>query len=259
MSKRRTLNEKRLTKKQVQELINSGASLNEEFTRTFEETYVTGVVKRDLYYTLPGDRILLVFDENDLSIPGRGDIYPLEYMKKFAAWRIRLRSDSAHGRFSSVDHWRFYSRHRSDLIQNVGPLVNSLAELLSIEPTQLNSSYASLDLVSSLCMRLELQDVFARCYDPLVAYVGEVIKHRVNGIWTLNTTHSGGEYPFISIGLRNVQYMPINAVWSTLDGIDPIDLRKAAADEVRRVGPRAQYERQYGHLFLGGPKTATET
>lgn len=251
MGKRRTINEKRLTKKQVQELIRTEGKLHEGLTKTFEETYANGELKRDLIYELPGDRFLRVFAENDISLPGRGDIYPKDYMEKFAAWYVRLKDDSAHGRTSSVSHWWYYSRHRSDLLENIGGLISSLAELLRIEPYRLDSSYASLDLVSVGCGNMKLQDVYERCYDSLVAYVGEVIRLRVNGHWAMAPVPYAPSYPYISVGLKNVQYMPINAVWQALQGIDPIDLRKAAADEVRFVGPKAKFQREYGHLFQG--------
>ena len=48
MGQRKTLNEKRLTKKQVQDLIKSEGRLHNEYTKVFKETYVTGYLKQDL-------------------------------------------------------------------------------------------------------------------------------------------------------------------------------------------------------------------
>jgi len=75
MGQRRTVNQKRLTRKEVQHLIDTEGKLHQEYTDFFEEKYVTGFIKRDKIYELSGDRLLYVFDENDSSIPGKGDIY----------------------------------------------------------------------------------------------------------------------------------------------------------------------------------------
>lgn len=53
MGQRRTLNQKRLTKKEVQEIIRTEGRLHDEYTKFFEETYVTGYVKQDKVYELP--------------------------------------------------------------------------------------------------------------------------------------------------------------------------------------------------------------
>ncbi len=254
MPKRRELNERRLTKKQVQELVNSGAILNDRFTKAFEKTYANGELKRDLYYTLPGERILRVFAENDISLPGRGDIFSLEYMEKFALWYSRMKEDYAQKRGSSVQHWRYYSRHKQTLVKDVSLLVRSLAEWLDIPEAHLDKSYKSLDLVSAACSRSNLDEVFAHHYDQLVAYVGEVIRTRVNGQWAVNASHAGGDYPFISVGLEHVHYMPINAVWTTLKSIDPVDLRKAAADQVRLIAPKEKV-----HRYLLNKRSSRDT
>jgi len=254
MPKRRELNERRLTKKQVQDLVKSGAVLNDRFTKAFEETYANGELKRDLYYTLPGDRVLRVFAENDISLPGRGDIFSLEYMEKFALWYSRMKEDYAQKRGSSVQHWRYYSRHKQTLVEDVSVLVHSLAEWLDVPEALLDKTYKSLDLVSAACSESDLDNVYVRHYDQIVAYVGEVIRTRVNGQWAVNTTHAGGDYPYINVGLEYVQYMPINAVWSTLKGMDPIDLRKAAADEVRLNSPKEKV-----HRYLLNKRTSSDT
>ena len=244
MGQRKCLNEKRLTKKQVQELVEKEGQLHDEYTAFFQETYASGYVKRDLVYELPDDRFLYVFDQLDISTPGKGDIYAKAYFLKWMQWVQRVRDDYANNRGSSVAHWRFYSHCQNTLIERLPELEGELARVLQIDKQLLDKSYASLDLVSTACEALGLDTVFKQLYDHIVAYVGEVIRQRVNGWWELNTTHSGDNYPFISIGLERVQYMPINVAWMAMHGMDPIDFRKEAANEVRLRAPRVKFERE---------------
>lgn len=83
----------------------------------------------------------------------------------------------------------------------------------------------------------------------MVAYVGEVIKERINGSWAINHTHAGGEYPFISLSLEAVQHMPINAAWTAMTGIEPIDFRKETTNEVRINASKVKFYREHGRLF----------
>lgn len=243
MGHKNQLNTRRLTTQQVQDLIRAGGNLHEEFTAFFEEKYASGFIKRDEVYELEGNRFLYVFDPKGLVLPGKGDIYPDEYFHRFVKWVKRVRTDNTAGRSSSVDHWRFYSRHKSDLINHLSDLEVELATKLGVNRGLLDKSYASLDLISTACKENSRDGVFESLYDNLVAYVGEVIRKRVNGVWAVNRTHSGGEYPFISIGFDSVQYMAINATWCALNGIDPIDFRKEAANEIRQQASRANYAR----------------
>jgi hypothetical protein len=121
-------------------------------------------------------------------------------------------------------------------------LEDELAQLLQLDKRRLDKSYASLDLVSTACAALEPNTIFQQLYDHLVAYVGEVIRQRVNGWWQLNTTHAGDNYPCIS--LEPVQYMPINVAWMAMHGMGPIDSRKEAANEIRLCAPKVKLERE---------------
>lgn len=256
MGQRKSLNEKRLTKKQVQDLIKSEGQLHDEYTKVFKETYVTGYVKQDLVYELHNDRFLFVFDPNDTSLGGKGDIYPKDYFVRFVKWNKRVKDDYANNRGSSVDHWRFYSKYQSKLIDNIDNLILELADKLQIDIKLLDKSYKSLDIVSE---RTELYDVdkaINDLYDNLVAYIGEVIRKKVDGKWKINTDFGG--FPCIDIGLNNVQYMPINIVWDNLNGLDTVDFRKVVGNEARQVGFKANFEIEHGHKIqqlIGGQKS----
>src|SRR5215203_1255765 len=148
MGQRKTLNQKRLTKKDVQEIIKSEGQLHKEFSEVFKETYATGYVKQDLVYELPNDRFLFVFDPNDTSLGGKGDIYPKDYFVRFVKWNKRVKEDYSNNRASSVDHWRYYSKCKSNVIDNVDKLISELAEKLQMDSKLLDNSYKSLDIVS---------------------------------------------------------------------------------------------------------------
>ncbi len=247
MGQRRTLNQKRLTKKEVRHLIDTEGQLHQEFTSVFKETYVTGHVKQDSVYELPNERFLLVFDPNDTSLGGKGDIYPSDYFLRFIRWNRRVKDDYANNRGSSVDHWRFYSRHKSKILEHIDDLIMELSERLKLPIAVLDRSYKSLDLVSKACETYGLENSIETLYDNLVIYSGEVIKQRVNGRWEINKINYGGEYPYVAVEFPEVQYMAVNAVWSALSGLEDINLRKEAGDEVKRRGPEIQFQKWRHH------------
>jgi hypothetical protein len=93
------LNPKRLTRRQVQELIASEGRLHQEFTDILEETYMTGYKNQPQVYELSDDRFQFVFDPKQMSIGGRGDIYTREYFARSMRRRQRAREDHANGVF----------------------------------------------------------------------------------------------------------------------------------------------------------------
>jgi hypothetical protein len=239
MGHKKSLNKKRLTRKQVQELIEAEGKLHEEFTEFFEETYSTGYKKQPLVYELPNDRFLYVFDPEGIVLAGKGDIYPKDHFLRSIRWTQRVRDNYANNRGSSVSHWRYYSKNKTELINKIDQLIDELAEKLAIPRPQLDFSYASLDIVSSKAEDYGLDEVQAELYDNLVAYVGEVLKRRVNGQWANSVVSAYQEYsdPYISADIKGV-LMPINVVWTELNDLEPMNLRKETANEVRRFSLR---------------------
>ncbi|MBN3927624.1 hypothetical protein [Nostoc sp. NMS4] len=233
MGNKNSLNHKRLTRKQVQDLIESEGKLHEEFTKIFEQTYSNEYKYQPLVYELPNDRFLFVFDPKGYSIPGKGDIYAKEYFLKWLKLTQRTREDIANNRGNSVSHWEYYSKHKIELVNNIDELINELAEQLHIYRHQLDLSYISLDVVSQKAEAYGIDYIETSLYDNLVAYVGEVIRHKKNGQWTINSSSGSENYPYISAGVNGV-LMPINVVWQELSSLNSIDLRKEAANEIRR-------------------------
>lgn len=238
MGHKKSLNKKRPTKKQVQELIEVEGKLHEEFTKLFEETYSTAYKNQPLVYELPNDRFLYVFDPKGSILPGKGDIYPKEYSLRWIQWTQKVREDYANHRANSGAHWRYYSKHKIELVNRIDELINELAEQLGILRDQLDFSYISLDTVSNKAEDCGLERVQTELYDNLVAYVGEVIRQRINGRWAVNNSFSiDDQYPYISTDIDGV-LMPINVVWQELGGLEPMDLRKETANEIRRFSLR---------------------
>lgn len=232
MGVKKSLNSKRLTKKQVQELIKSEGRLHQEFTGILEETYLTGSKNQPQIYELSNDRFLLVFDPNGISIPGRGDIYSKEYFLRLVKWTQKIRTDSIDGRGSSLEHWRYYSQHKGQIIDITGELIDRLATSLDISRDLLNLSSKSLDILSIKAEDYGLEKVQSELYDNLVAYVGEVMRYKVKGDWMLKQDYPNCEYPAISINDKVL--MPINTVWQELQGLEQMNLRKGFSSEIRR-------------------------
>ena len=104
MARRRTLNERRLSRRQVDELIASGARLREDLTAALDD-----VVLQSRVYELPGDRFMLVFGEMS-GLSGKGDIYAADVFRRFMRWSAKVDEDAKRGRQSSVSHWAYYSQ-----------------------------------------------------------------------------------------------------------------------------------------------------
>ena len=224
---KKSLNAKRLTKKQVQALIESEGKLHQVFTDFFEER-----CNQPQVYELSNEQFLFVFDPKGISIAGKGDIYSKEDLLQMIRWTQKVRDDYANGRGSSGEHWRYYSKHKAQLVDRIGELVDELVRCLDISHEQLDFSYKSLDIVSDKAENYGLEKVQSNLYDNLVAYVGEVIRRRVKGHWQVISDNAHLNYPAISANEGIL--MPINVVWQELSELEPMNLRKEAANEVRR-------------------------
>jgi hypothetical protein len=229
---------KRLTKKQVQALIKSEGKLHQEYTDFFEETRSSGYKNQPQVYELADDKFLYVFDPKGVSLAGKGDICSKELLLRRIQWHRRVRDDSANGRSNSVEHWRYYSKHKAQLTDSIDELMSELVKWLEVPPAQLDYSYKSLDMVSHKAEEYGLEKVQAEFYDNLVAYVGEVLRRRVKGSWIVREDFPGCAYPFIEANKEVL--MPINVVWREIDGYKPMNLRKETANEVRRFSLRCR-------------------
>jgi hypothetical protein len=97
----------------------------------------------------------------------------------------------------------------------------------------LDFSYRSLDVVSEYVEVIGVERAQQELYDHLVAYVGEVLRARIHGRWQVSRDHPQ-PHPYL-VGAKHDPTMPINVVWQELSGLAPVNLRTAAANEVRRT------------------------
>jgi len=144
MAHKRTLNERRLTKRQVQELISSGARPRPDLSVALEPTSLQSRV-----YELEGDRYLLVFGEQIPGLGGKGDIYAADAFRRFVDWIAKVDEDAKHGRHGSVADWAHYSALKHRLIANIDTLIAQLGSTMSQATDKLDFSYQSLDVVSA--------------------------------------------------------------------------------------------------------------
>ena len=233
MARKKTLNARRLTKREVQALIASGARPRPDLSAALEETFATGYKERPLVFELEGGRYLYVFDEQKPALGGKGDIYPADLFLRSVRWTGKVREDYAQGRGNSVSHWAYYSELKHELISNIDRLVDQLRSTMSRSRDELDLSYKSLDIVSKFVEDIGVERAQKELYDHLVAYVGEVLRLRIDGRWELDRKHDP-PYPYL-VGPRHSITMPINVVWGELNGLDPVNLRAAAGNESRRT------------------------
>jgi hypothetical protein len=156
-----------------------------DLAATFERSFSTGYKKQPLVYELDGERYLFAFDPADPGMGGKGDIYAADTFHRFVRWTARRAEDHKRGRASSVDSWVSYSALKHRLIANVDILVDQLGSIMARTPDDLDLSYASLDVVSEHVERIGVE----RSHDQLVAYVGEVLRLRIQGrsiLWRQN-------------------------------------------------------------------------
>jgi hypothetical protein len=227
MAQKKRLNQRRLTRGQVEALIASGAKARPDLTAALEDAVLQSRV-----YELDGDRYLLVFGEHS-GLEGKGDIYAADDFHRFVRWSAKVNEDAKHGRQDSTRHWASYSQLKDRLISNIDTLVAQLCSAMSRTQNELNFSYKSLDLVSEYVEGIGVERAQHELYDHLVAYVGEVLRSRIQGRWDIRRDDRQA-YPYL-VGAKHDPVMPINVVWNALSGHDPVNLRTAAANEVRRT------------------------
>lgn len=253
MANKNTLNKSRLNKKQVQELLQNEGIIHDEYSKIFEETYASGFVKQDLVYELSNDRYLYVFDPAGMIIPGKGDIYAGAYFRKWVEFIRWALESGTYSRGSSADHWLYHSKHKAGIIEHIDTLISELATVLSIENDRLDKSYASLDILSNRIAQFGRSNTFSTLYDNLVAYIGEVIRVHINGVWKVTQLpNSNSACPSIYLNGLGIHYSVINAVWAALHSIE-INLRAETTKIVRQNGWQVKHRKHNKRMkYKGG-------
>jgi hypothetical protein len=132
-----------------------------------------------------------------------------------------------------IGHWAYYSALKHRLTANIDTLVAQLRSAMSRTADDLDFSYQSLDVVSAYVEGIGVERAQQEIYDHLVAYVGEVLRLRIQGRWEVND-RDRQPHPYL-VGAMHDTTMPINVVWGQLSGLAAVDLRTAAANAVRRA------------------------
>jgi hypothetical protein len=225
---------KRLSKKEVQDILKNEATIQEDYTSQIKSETVTGVAFNPKIYTLPDDTFLWVYD-GEFYPKGKGDIFTRKEIEEYFELRKKNIENKKIRKGNAGDNWHFYTKYEAKLIDNIDYLIKELADKLQIPGNQLDFSYQSLDIVSDKLAPLGIETTMKNYYDHAVAYIGEVIKRRIGGFWQINSAHAGGDYPYIAIKeVDHFHYMPTNVLWYNMTPSRFINLRKSTADEVRR-------------------------
>ena len=230
MPGKRRWNGRRLSRKEVAALIESGATRRPDLEAQWSDAGIGLAVH---LYSVGADQTLQVFDTPySPGLRGKGHLLTRDDHEKFVAWAVRVRNDARAGRLSSVSHWHFHSKLREAVPNHVDALLTDLAGLVGAT-AGLEMSYAGLDVASRYIDTIGFERASHEIYDHLVAYAGEVMRRRARGEWRIRR-ESDTSYPWIAAP-DHAEINPVNAAWGVLTGLGQIDLRSGAANEVRRA------------------------
>jgi hypothetical protein len=224
---------RRLKKAEVKQFIDNGAKLHEEYSKDHYEKYWNGNEKQDWVYELPNGDFMLVFDPKGDMLPGKGNYYTRDSFLRHQRWRKKVTEDYKEGRASSVDYWRYYTKQGAQLFLNKDLNLDLISRELNIDKNNLDYSYDSLGKIDDALEIYPYGKAWETLYDALVFYVGEVTIKRIGGKWKVDDTPHTGNFPYVTVANTTLHYMPINIVWAQTDGLNPSNLRKATADEIR--------------------------
>ncbi len=213
-----------LNQKQVQEIIEKEGKFHKEYTNILKKSG-----SDDLIYELTSNRFLLVFYPESPYIGGKGDIYSKEYFLKWIENLQNRKNSKVYLGGNSIANWGIHTKRRKTFTNDIDKLIRDLAFTLKIDLEALDKSYKSLNLVSEKVEQYGIENSISDIYDGLVAYLGEVLRAKLDGTWKMDKAN--GSYPYIE--LNKYHCMPINVVWREFLRIDKVDFRKAIISEVK--------------------------
>lgn len=229
MAKRITINEKRLTKQQVQELLNSGAVYDKQVSSAINKDM--GYKAFDIYKLIDGNYLYVWKDIN----PGKGDIWPKEHVEKEVEKLKRERNRPFRKGMSNVDHWYYFSKAKENFPNQISALINSLFERLGLSAKDIDYSYDSLDVLSEKLNVAGEEVVENELYDGIVAYLGEILVRKIDGKWNfeVNKNFPLPIRPMIVTSHPWIWYDPITPIFLALRGVEGFMLRHNLVDEIR--------------------------
>lgn len=226
MGRRLTLNERRLTTKEVKQLLAEGAVLNSNVTNHYREQSLSFDV-----YDLPDGNYLFLWKE--IGLKGKGDIWPKEYVNKEVEKIIKEKSRPHLKGLSNVEHWYYFSATKETFPENILKLVDDLFIKVNLPTSAQDFSYDSLDIISKKLNELGEDFVETNLYDNIVAYLGEILIRKINGKWGFYTPNDLRINPKIITSHKWVSCDPIAPIWYDLLDVTGFNLRKNLVSEIR--------------------------
>ncbi len=224
------VNKRRLTIKQVNEIIDNGAQLHEELTEVFKTLNVEELGKPEIFNH---DGNLLYVHAN--LVEGKGDVYSRESFEKILAKyrrmaRLKKKIENRLRGHSHPVKWSVYSELGSEMIHHLDELKMTLVKYLDVSVEVLDGSYKSLDLLSDKVNQGDPYDELSRMYDAIFVYVGEVLIKKTGGNWKLDEYE---QIPYVDIGHKRVRYNPLNVIGHEITSTSKVDFRRQTANEIR--------------------------
>lgn len=222
------LNKKRLTKRETQALIDSGALLDEELSQLFS---FQGLDEKKVYH-LPDNNILFVYE----SYPaGKSDMYSKEV---FSQWIQAVKASKRYSKLgisNSFAWFLHFSKYKTDLPNNVDTAIGELITVLEISPKHLDYTLKSLDEISEKVKAFGIEENEHKFVDGLVAYCGEIIRRTIKGEWKhLEQDNMPVIFKEVSWFFRHNWYHPVNQVWDAFYDPANFPLRKVIRNEIAR-------------------------
>ncbi len=239
MKERTIINERRLKKKQVQSLIEGGAVFNKNLTDLFN--YGGLESSKVEIYNLSDGNYLMVFRE-EFGINGKGDIWIKEHIDKQAIGIERRKKRDLLNIPKSIEgYWFHYSKNKNNFKNRPTQIAEEVFEKLSLKKSNGDYSYPSLDILSQKINELDVDYVEQNLLDDILAYVGEVIRKRVDGKWIFRTSIDSEFNVEICTKNEKVLYKPLVSLYEPIFFGSDFDLRKFVINEIRSNSRRKAF------------------
>ena len=241
MNRRITINEKKLTKPQVQELLKNGGAVYDKQVSHIINMDI-GFNALDIYKLADGNYLYV----SAVQAPGKGDIWPKAYVEKEVARLQRQQKKPILKDMSNVEHWYYFSKVKKRFPTQVSPLISSLFSELALSKRHMDYSYDSLDRLSKRLNELGGEVVERELYDGIVAYLGEMLIRKVDGTWSFDEDKNLGLpiRPKIVTSYPWVWFDPITPVFLSFSEPE-FTLRRNLANEIfSKMGRNANSGKQ---------------
>jgi hypothetical protein len=212
-----TINKKRLTKKDVEELLTSKPLFKGELSEIYSKHFEFEIN----IYQMPDENFLMVYLGDDLK--GKGDIWKKDYIEK-ELLRIEV-NDENDFHLSNTEHWYKYSKNKAELVNQTEVLIKQIFSDFNLE----NNIY-NLTKLSQELNKIEREKLFDY-YDNIVALTGEIFINEINGEWKIQNDNNGFE-----ITIENGTYFslsPVTPFWKILIENSEVNLPKYLNNELR--------------------------